>query len=361
MLPTIFSFGKGIPAHSLAQTDIAKYLSKKLILEDEEAWMLEKIYKNSCIERRYSVLPEILISERGKPAIGMSARNAIYKKEAPILAEQAARQALAKWDRPLNEITHIISVSCTGAITPGLEFKLNQALGLPPTTSRLGINFMGCFGAFKGLSVAHKIALANPKHRVLMVCTELCTLHFHAAHDIESLVINSLFADGAAAVILGCEPRTGELALFEIAAEASFALPDSEHEMTWDAADRGFDMTLSAKVPALIEQNIKPFVQALVGGEKQFNALSWAVHPGGKSILEAVQKSLQLDNTHTRSSWNVLANYGNLSSGTFLYVLDDLLARGPSSPATVGLGFGPGLSIEGLVLKNPQFKELKHV
>ena len=298
------------------------------------------------------VLPDLLIAEPGKPSIGMSARNAIYKKEAPILAEKAARNALQNWGGHSNEITHIISVSCTGAITPGLEFKLTQALKLDPYVSRLGVNMMGCFGAFKGLSVAHKIAYENPKNRVLLVCTELCSLHFHLEKSLESTVIHSLFADGSAAAVIGAFPRANEHPHFELSAEKCYAMENSQHEMTWDACDFGFDMTLSARVPALIEQHIKGFVKALAGTDENLHTFDWAIHPGGKAIIEATQKGLKLDHSHTRSAWNVLANYGNMSSATFLYVLDDLIAQGTHGSHAIGLEFGPGLSIEGILLRN---------
>ncbi len=352
LIPTIFSIGKGVPAYSLEQAGIAQRLIQRLKLDDEDAWMLEKIYKNSNINRRYSVLPDLLIDEPGKPAIGMSARNAIYKKEAPLLAEKAAREALSNWGRPTDEITHIISVSCTGAITPGIEFKLTQALRLDPFVTRLGINMMGCFGAFKGLSVAHKIACESPKNRVLLVCTELCSLHFHLEKTLESTVIHSLFADGSGAAIVGAQPRAGEHPLFELVGEKCYAMENSQQEMTWDACDFGFDMTLSARVPGLIEQNIGAFVKALAGTDKDLHTFDWAIHPGGKAIIEATQKALKLDHSHTCSSWNVLANYGNLSSATFLYVLADLKEKGTRGKHSIGLGFGPGLSIEGILLRN---------
>ena len=179
MKPSILSIGKAVPSYSASQSEIAEVLIDLLGLDDEDAWMLQKIYQNSCIERRYSVLPTLLHpSYTGESHIGMTTRNDIYKREAPLLAQKAALHAIERWQRSATEITHILSVSCTGAITPGLEFKLAQALGLKPTVARLGINMMGCFGAFKGLSVAHKIACESPNNRVLVVCTELCSLHF---------------------------------------------------------------------------------------------------------------------------------------------------------------------------------------
>lgn len=353
-VPSILSLGKAIPPYSLGQNEIAQRVIKRLNMDDEEAWTLERIYRNSAIERRYSVFPDLLLpAEKNRPAsgitLGMSARNELYKKEAPLLAARSAKEALENWQRPWEEITHVISVSCTGAITPGLEFKLVQALGLKATVSRLGVNFMGCFGAFKGLSVAHKIACQNPLNRVLVVCTELCTLHFRPGPSLESTVIHSLFADGSSAVVVGCEPRQQERSLFELVQEKCCALPNSENEMTWDASDLGFDMTLSAKVPALIEQNILSFAEELIRGRE---AIEWPVHPGGKAILEALEKALRINRSQTGSSWNVLSKFGNMSSATFLYVLDDLLHNKARAPWSIGLGFGPGLSIEGLLLRN---------
>lgn len=348
----LLSIGKTIPPYSLSQIDIAAYLIENLGLDDEDAWKLEKIYKNSTIERRYSVLPHLLLPTKDKPIIGMSERNAHYKREAPILAHHAAKNAIDQWQGNVSEITHVLSVSCTGAITPGLELKLLQSLGLSPATFRLGINFMGCYGAFKGISVAHKIACENPKHRVLVVCTELCTLHFRPGDSLESMVIHSLFADGASAVIIGGEPRSHEQPIFEIINEQSHLLDDSAQDMTWDAGDFGFDMTLSAQVPVLIEKNIRSFAQTLAGMDKDLQSMDWPIHPGGKTILEAAEKSLGLKQSHTSSSWKILARYGNLSSATFLHVLDDLSQQKSSFKYSVGLGFGPGLSIEGLLLRN---------
>ncbi len=324
-------------------------------LEDEEAWYLEKIFKNSAISRRYSVLPEIIHSlcPASKQAgfLGMSERNAIYKKEAPLLAEKATREALKTWNRPINEITHVISVSCTGVMTPGIEFIVAQNLGLKPDVSLLGINFMGCHGAFKALKVATKIAKEKPSNRILLVCTELCTLHFKPRGDIESIVIQSLFADGSAAVILGCEPRENEKVLFEITNEKSFAISDTREDMTWDAGDEGFNMTLSQRVPSLIGTHIEAFVHHLSGDRAEtLHQYEWAIHPGGKMIVESVEKAFHLDRSMTTSTWNVLSHCGNISSATFLYVLKDIHERKVANKKVIGLGFGPGLCVEGLIL-----------
>lgn len=352
MTPTILAIGKSLPAYSMNQMEIAKRLTDIMDLTDEEAWMLEKIYKNSAIQKRYSVLPDIIQPAcKQMPVIGMSERNAHYRKEAPKLAEHAAVDVLKNWNRSPNDITHVISVSCTGVMTPGLEFLIANKLNLPLNTTLLGVNFMGCHGAFKALKVASKIAKDNPKNRILVVATELCSLHFKTRGDLESVVIQSLFADGSAAVIIGSDLLPSEHSLFEFIDEQCLAIENSQEDMTWHAADEGFDMTLSAQVPHIISCHIKPFAEKLTGEKTNVSDCEWAIHPGGKAIVESVEKALQIDRSATISSWNVLNKYGNLSSATFLYVLEDIANRGGSKEKVIGLGFGPGISVEGISLK----------
>lgn len=355
MESAILAIGTSVPDHFFSQMDLANHLINYLNLDDEKAWIVQKIYKNSCISHRYFAGSDFLNHILGKKYlkstfIGMSQRNGYYKTEAPILAKNAAQAAFNSWTRPPSDITHVISVSCTGAITPGLEHKLCESFNLNPHTALLGINFMGCFGAFKALKVADAIAKENPANRILIVCTELCTLHFKLKDDIESFVIQSLFADGASAAIVGVQPMGNETPLFEILSSGSCTVPETQADMTWDACDEGFDMTLSQRVPHLIEKHISSFFKRLAKDNLQPRDMDYAIHPGGKSILESVERGLDLSRASTQSSWNILENYGNLSSATFLHVLHDLSKRKQTKRNIVGLGFGPGLTIEGLVL-----------
>ncbi len=354
MIPSILAIGKAIPPYSLSQLELAALLSDLMQLSDEESWILERIYKNSAIDRRFSVLSDFMQAKnryQGGRVVGMSERNELYKREAPILAENAARNAFQQWGGSLNEITHVISVSCTGLISPGIEYFLARQFDLAPDVSLLGVNFMGCFGTFKALKVASKIAKDNPKNRVLLVSTELCSLHFKPYGDIESIVIQSLFADGSAAVIIGSEPEGHERALFNIIDEKSYFIKNTMDEMTWNASDEGFDMKLSQRVPSLINEHIFQFATQFIDPLIKLDQYEWAIHPGGKSIIEAIEKSLSLDRSQTISSWNILQHFGNLSSATFLYVLEDIQNRRDSKEHVIGLGFGPGLSIEGLKLQ----------
>ena len=337
--------------------DIADRIIELMQLSGSEAHRLKKVYSHSAVHKRHSSLPDVLHTKSHLiPPIetdfyDMTSRNAIYKKEAPILAEEAARTAIANWKGNLSDITHVISVSCTGIIAPGLEFILARQLGLEAHVSLLGINLMGCFGAIKALKVASKIAKEDPKHRILLVSTELCTLHFKTRQDIETMVIQSLFADGSAAVIVGAQPREHETVLFEIIDERCSYIKNSLEDMSWEGSMEGFDMRLSVRVPKLIGEHITPFINSFLGANFDPHQYVWAIHPGGRAIVEVVEIALNLDRSLTASAWNILNNYGNLSSATFLYVLEDVCQTYPSAKEVIGLGFGPGLCIEALLFK----------
>jgi predicted naringenin-chalcone synthase len=339
---------------------VAGKVVRALPAGDRQAPLVRRIYDGSKIAKRHSVVEDYANETLTGPflgdglpgtAPGMSRRNALYKEKAPALAHAAAVQALSDWGGSRDEVTHVIAVSCTGVMAPGVEFLLVDSLGLSRTTQRLGINFMGCFGAFKGLAVAKAMAAEDPSHRVLVVCTELCSLHFHLDGRLDTHVANAIFADGASAVVVGCVPRKNETPRWGIVRQQSVALEATHDLMTWEATDGGLVMRLSAEVPGLIERHVAPFARALLGGNGSFADCDWALHPGGKAILEAVTRACALAPEQTTASWDVLRDYGNMSSATFLFVLDRQSGRGPSRKYTIGLGFGPGLSMEGILLK----------
>lgn len=359
----LLSLSTAVPPYLYTQQDVAQKSIDILSIEQEKAELLHRMYQNSSIEKRYSVIDdfhkpreewEFWGSQYPQTVPGMTARNLRYKKDAPQLAEKAARQALEKWGGEGKRITHIISVSCTGVIAPGIEYYLMQNLDLSPTINRLGINFMGCFGAFKGLSVARAFTQEDPDSRVLLVCTELCSLHLQTDTNSETLTANALFSDGSAAAIIGGNPRSGEKPIWEIMHTYSLGFKNSVDKMSWEASDRGFLMRLSPTVPVLIRRHMQEFARGLLPGEIQPEQCDWAVHPGGNSILQAVERSLQLQPDQTKASWDTLANYGNMSSATFLFVLENLSSQSHLRLWTAGVGFGPGLSAEGILLKLPQ-------
>lgn len=353
----ILSLATAVPQYRYSQTEIAEWLAQILKLNPEKSAQLKKISTNCKVETRHSVLPNlsniILPSYLGSrssdlmPTTGM--RNQLYKEHAPKLATKAASKAIEEWGGKAEEITHVIFISCTGLMAPGVECLLASSLRLKPTVDRLGINFMGCFGAFKGLSLASSLFQADQSRKILMVCTELCTLHLQSATSIDAMIANCLFSDGAAAAVIGDDPH--QPGTWEIQSHRSEMIDNTLQDMSWDIGDFGFSIVLSNNVPKYIGEKIGHFSQQLLGNTL-VSECAWAVHPGGKAILEAVQKSSSLTRDQLQASWDTLKNYGNMSSATFLFVLDQLRKSKHQHANTVGLAFGPGLSIEGIVLKD---------
>lgn len=326
-----------MPRYAYDQEELCKILCTAMQLDKSLERWFQKVSRHSAIKRRYSVLPNF-----SEEVPSMSERTALYKREAPNLAQEAAEKALSGWGGERESITHLISITCTGVITPGIETILIDRLNLKRSVERFGINMMGCFGAFKGLAAAQALIAENPEHRVLVVCTELCSLHFLPSQERERLIGNALFADGAAAVVIG----TGE-GEWEIVRRASFMMENSREMMTWDAGDHAFEMFMGRDVPRSIENSIQGFTTQLFEGAE----CEWALHPGGKAIIEAIQNACGIGKEQTDASWEVLKNYGNMSSPTFLFVLEHLKKKPAKHPLTLGIGFGPGLSVEGIVLK----------
>lgn len=360
MHATILGLATEVPPHVLSQENFGPTMGRRLGFNEAQMRLLKRITSGSAITKRHTTVPDFLEEGFRGSFFGMdeksstpktSVRNDFYKKEAPNLAESVCRAALQRWGGDPKAITHVISVSCTGMVAPGIEFLMMERLGLSLTVERLGINFMGCFGAFKGLAIAKALGLESPQHRILVVCTELCSLHFQEDHQVDTMVANALFADGAAAIVVGTVPRAGESPLFEIHRQGSAALANTLNLMTWEAGDHGYKMRLSAAVPEQLEAHITPFVQRILGSDISFQECIWAIHPGGKAILDAITNACSLDEKQVEASWKVLKTYGNMSSPTFLFVLDEVLKTSSEKKWIVGLGFGPGLSIEGIFLK----------
>jgi predicted naringenin-chalcone synthase len=295
----------------------------------------------------------------GQP--GTAARMARYKQEVTPLAAAAARQALAKIDMPASRIGNLITVSCTGFFAPGLDTEIIQALGLSPGVSRTHVGFMGCHGAMNGLRVGSALAKAN--HSVsLIVAAELCSLHFQYGTKSDDVLANALFADGAAAALLSdsSEPIVGDSGAAmskggggcNLVASASYLLPDSQTAMTWQIGDHGFFMTLGPEVPDLIRKHLAQWLEQWLG---QFDldiksVASWAVHPGGPRVLDAVEQALALAPRGLAVSREIFTRLGNMSSPTILFILDSLSSACADKPI-VALAFGPGLTIEAALFR----------
>lgn len=356
MSTSILGIGKAVPEYTYQQKDLGESTIKHLGLEDKTATLLRKVYENSQIATRHSVIHNLLEKENifstralKNEKILMSERNQFYKNTAPKLALEAAKEAINAWKGEISQITHLITVTCTGLIAPGLEILLSKELGMCPYASLFGVNLSGCHGSFKALHLADRICKENPNHRVLIVSVELCSLHFKPNTDLQTLVIQSLFSDGSAAVVLGGSIKANENPLYELQKGCMALIDKTLEAITWDASDEGFDMTLSLRVPSILRKNLHTFIERLSLPNKE--EVEWAIHPGGKEIIEAVEQSLQVKKEQTQSSWNTLKSFGNMSSATILFVLADIATRHIDRKHVACLGFGPGITAEFYHLK----------
>ena len=354
--------GTAVPAGVLKQTDAAEGSGLFCGADARRARALGMLYGRSGVETRNTVVvradrgtleervpfyPAARGPEDRGPTTGQ--RMAVYETEAPPLAEVAARRALEDASTPVDTITHLVTVSCTGFFSPGLDAALIDALALPRTVHRTHVGFMGCHGALNGLRVAASQA-GEAEARILLCAVELCSLHFAYGWNSEMLVANTLFADGAAAVV-GVPLQNGETSGWSVQAQGTFLMPESSDAMSWRIGDHGFRMTLSAEVPELIRTNLGGWLGGWLNqqGLGVEDVGSWAVHPGGPRILEAVQDAVALENGTLDVSWDVFRAHGNMSSPTVLFVLERLRRAGAALPC-VALAFGPGLVVEALLV-----------
>ncbi len=335
--------------------------------DERERRIIRMIYRQSGIERRHSVITnfdgdgEDGFFKAGPDGLrqgpGTAARNGIYERESRRLSVALARAALSSGPGPgPSDITHVVTVSCTGFCNPGPDYHIVRELGLPHSTQRYHLGFMGCYAALPGLRMAKQFCEADPRAVVLVLCLELCSLHLHLDGTEDALLANSLFSDGAAAAVVSARepaPGTGAYRLGEF---HSALVPDGEADMAWRIGDRGFDIALSSYVPKLIGANIRGFIEPSLssGGLSLGDIATWAVHPGGKAIIDQVQSSLGLGPVQVEASRDVLRRYGNMSSATILFVLREILSRqapGKGSGSVCAVAFGPGLTVEMALLE----------
>jgi len=284
----------------------------------------------------------------------------IYAREAPGLAHRAVEDLLHRMDvrarghTTAGDIDHVIVVSCTGFIAPGLDVALVQSVGLRSDVGRTLIGFQGCQGGLSALRVADAICRADPRSRVLVVCVELCTLHFQHEPTEDNLLANALFGDGAAAVLVcgDAVARTGPD--LEITGAVTELRPDDGRLMRWEVTDHGFALSLSSLLPRTLARDLPDLLPAIAGSEAPSGvpARWWAVHPGGVAILDSVERAWALDPHALDASREVLRHRGNMSSPTIFFVLERFLSSdaGDDGPG-LAVAFGPGISIEAVRLR----------
>lgn len=354
----ILGLGTALPDHRMNQADMSSSMARALKLDPVKAKRYSKIGCKTAIEHRFSVLSDFTHQDSSQwefwgpnfPDIQPTLldRNLRYHQEAPQLADNAVQKALTNWGGDPGDITHVIVVSCTGIMVPGIDVHLVDEFKLNPNVERFGIHFMGCFAALKGLAAAIALCHENPTHRVLVLCIELCSLHFQNSEHGDTLLANLLFADGAAAVVMGNDSANKDA--WHVVKRASSLLPDSREFMSWNIGPSALEMHMTKEVPSHIRKHIKSFVHRMTD-EQAVKQSAFAIHPGGKTILQSVESACDLKKDQTTASWEVLRDCGNMSSPTVLFILERLLQADHQPEQIVMLGFGPGLTAEGMVLR----------
>lgn len=336
--------GTAVPPHDVHEASIA--FCRGLFHTERERSVFERMVAQADIAHRYSVL-----AAHAAPELGVYDSAGFYRRAAfPTTAarmrfyEQAARKLATEavtalgLGRDREQVTHLIVASCTGFSAPGLDFHIMRDAGLPETVERTIVGFMGCFAAVNALKLARHIVRSEPHALALVVNVELCSLHLQEQFVLPRLMSFLLFADGASAALVSSEPAGMALGAFR-----ATVIPETEGLITWHIRDTGFEMELSGQVPGTIRRFLRSSGPAFLGAEAP---TLWAVHAGGRSILDAVQQGLELPPEALHHSRAVLREFGNMSSATLMFVLQRLLRQPVRGGPGVAMAFGPGLTVE---------------
>jgi predicted naringenin-chalcone synthase len=371
MTVALRSLEVALPGTALAQDDVRDVFAAQPGLGRLGARLVSAAFNASGIERRHTVLEEwgraepaddpVFFDARTQRILNPSTgtRNAVYAQEATGLFVRAAARALAACEGvEAADITHVITVSCTGFYAPGPDYHVVRGLGLDPAVQRYHLGFMGCYAAFPALRQAKSICEATPEATVLVVCAELCTLHVRTSEDPDTIVASSLFGDGAAAAVVTGRELDSTRPVLRLDHFETVLTPTGEEAMAWNIGDNGFEMVLGAYVPHIIDGHIAEALAPLLTHDPGLRARPyseiehWAVHPGGRSILDKVEGRLALRPEQLVPSRETLRDCGNMSSATVLFVLKHIL-DGPSAASgerICGMAFGPGLTVESALM-----------
>lgn len=358
----VTAFGVANPPHKIAQSQIADFMVKAMHLDRMQERKLRAVFRASGIEYRHSVLGDFgKLSDftffhhdhRAGSFPSTRERMEQFRQHAAMLSVEAATRAFGERYRG-GDFSHLITVCCTGMYAPGLDYEIMNRCGLPQTIHRVSLNFMGCYAAVSALRTADAFCRADSKARILIVCTELCSLHFQQDFNEDNLLANALFADGSAALIV--EASAPASPAFKLLSFRSIVHQNGAHDMAWNIGDNGFEMKLTSYVPELIRTGIWNLATTCTeeSGLKVEDISYFAVHPGGKRILEIVEKQLGVLRSTNRFAHEILRCFGNMSSPSVLFVLrliHESLSGADHGKHVLSFAFGPGLTMESMLLQ----------
>lgn len=356
----IVSLASGVPDNKHLQNDIFSFADSIYSTTPSESRKLKFLYDHSGISSRYSVIPDysLLPAERQfyektcdmEPFPGLEKRMQWYTDNARKLSVKTIRECI-KDKIESNDITHLITVSCTGMSAPGLDLEIIEEMELPRHIFRTSVNFMGCYAGIHAIKIADAICNNNSEANVVIVCTELCTLHFQKENSMDNITSTLLFGDGCAAALIQHSQKADKgLSFRNFWSDVAFK---GKRDMSWQLSSKGFLMTLSGYVPDLVKEDFDTLVaRALQNASlKKEDIDHWCIHPGGRKILESIQISTGLTKKHLQYSYDILKDFGNMSSPTVLFVLQKILINLQNTPTSkdaiiFGAAFGPGLTME---------------
>ncbi len=362
------SLETAVPPTVLVQAEARDVFAAQPGLTRLGARLVTTCFDSAAIDTRHTAVEEMTMAFRSDepqffdPATRLllnpstKVRNEIFAEQATSLFIDSAQAAVdACPDLTLLDITHVITVSCTGFFNPGPDYKIVRALGLDPAVQRYHLGFMGCYAAFPALRAAKSFCEADPGAVVLVVCAELCSLHVRTSNDPDTIMGSALFADGAAAAIVTARNDPYSPALLQLDHFETVLTPVGEESMAWNIGDHGFEMVLGNYVPHIIDDHIISALEPLLSRDASLHALPyreishWAIHPGGRSILDKVQARLELTDEQLVPARETLRRFGNMSSATVLFVLRHILEQPPLAEGgerICSMAFGPGLTVE---------------
>ncbi|MGF7049840.1 putative naringenin-chalcone synthase [Paenibacillus sp. DS2015] len=353
---SILGIGTALPTHRIEQDEVLDKLEEALHDSPNSVRWARRIFKQCGVATRYTCEPNLIAHgsrSRYLPSEGLddvpttAERMEIYKRESIPLALQAAKDALLDGGIEASQITDLITVSCTGQFLPGLDAVLVKEMDLSPRVQRIPLTFQGCAAGLKAIQLARTLVEGQSNKQILIVCVELCTLHFQPSSDREALFGASFFGDGASACVVGTADKNRK-GLFQLGEGHSVLLPECGEEMIWELGNYGFDLYLSTNIPKLLGRYLPSEMESFLNGQESPNL--WAIHPGGRGIVDIVQQMFDLSDSQVQFSRSILHDYGNLSSATILFVLkamrEDLITCQSGSSNGVALAFGPGLTAE---------------
>ena len=360
----ITAIGTANPNNKFSQDTLASFMIRAMQLDQHDSRVLKTIFKASGISTRHSVLDDYGCENNFsfypntpdfEPFPSTEKRLQVFRENALRLSVSAVENALERFPSfDKKNITHLIVVCCTGMYAPGLDIDIVNSIGLQSTVQRTCITFMGCYAAFNAIKAADAFCKADENAKVLVVCTELCSLHFQKSPTEDNLLANALFADGAAALLM--EGKTESKLSLVPEAFHSDLQPNGEQDMAWTVGDAGFEMKLSTYVPDIIKDGIRKLTSSLLHkiNKKLTDIKHFAIHPGGKKILAAIEEELGLTKENNLPAYQVLKNFGNMSSPTVLFVLKEIfyaLSSADDNEHVLSVAFGPGLTLESMMLR----------